>query len=78
MVHKSASKIFRDVKRITKFCYTKNLPLPIKIPVLSITVLPNISIPPDSFQVPTLSINKATSISISAVKKALSIQKLVK
>ena len=75
MVYKSPAKILRDVKRITKFCYTKNLPLPLKIPVLTITVLPKISIPPDSIQVPTLSINKATSISISAVKKALSIQK---
>ena len=72
MVHKSPAKILCDVKRITKLCY---LPLPRKIPVLSITVLPKISIPHDSIHAPTLSINKATSISISAVEKALGIQK---
>ena len=67
------AKILRDVKRITKFCYTKKKSIPIKNPV---TILPKTSIPPDSIKEPTLSVKETTFISIPAVKRVLSIQKI--
>ena len=75
MVYKSPARILRDVKRITKFCDSKKKSFPREKPVLSITILTNTSIPPDSIKAPTLSIKKTTLISIPAVKRVLSIQK---
>ena len=75
MVYKSPARILLDVKRITMFCDTKKKTLARENPVLSITILPKNSIPPDFIKSPTLSIKKTSLISIPAVKRVLSIQK---
>ena len=63
MLHKSPSKILRDVIRISKFNEKKS-----RIPVLSIMTLQSISIPPEPQKKCILSISKTCHVDIIPMK----------